>query len=104
MARPKAKTTAETDGRQGRSLAPTKAPMQQGKDRQTLSHEQGNGAAIDDSRTRIEKLAYELYQRRGCMDGHDREDWLEAERLLVLAQPTGVGQEGAGHHPTSSPA
>jgi hypothetical protein len=33
----------------------------------------------------IATLAYELYQARGRRDGHDMENWLEAERLL---QPT----------------
>lgn len=104
MARPRTRTAPNTDGRQGRSLASMNVPTQDHGDRQTFSRGNGNGHATDDTRTRIEKLAYELYQRRGCKDGHDREDWLEAERLLVLTQPTGAGQEGAGHHPTSSPA
>ena len=30
----------------------------------------------------IAKLAYELYEQRGCVDGHDWEDWLEAERII----------------------
>jgi hypothetical protein len=39
-----------------------------------------------DIRMRIEKLAYELYERRGGQDGHDWQDWLEAERLDRSAQ------------------
>ncbi|MDE2027366.1 MAG: DUF2934 domain-containing protein [Candidatus Omnitrophica bacterium] len=31
---------------------------------------------------RIEKKAYELYEKRGCCHGHDQEDWLEAKRLV----------------------
>ena len=27
--------------------------------------------------------AFELYCARGCEDGHDTEDWLEAEALLA---------------------
>ena len=38
-------------------------------------------ATTEEIRTRIEKLAYELYQQRGRQDGYDRQDWLEAERL-----------------------
>jgi hypothetical protein len=34
-------------------------------------------------RRRIAVKAYELYRQRGCRDGHDREDWLEAERLVL---------------------
>lgn len=102
MARPRMETTAETDERLKRSLPPTKAPTQLNRDSQVLSHEQGTGIATGDSRARIEKLAYELYQRRGCGDGHDREDWLEAERM-ALAQPAGASQDGSGHRRTSSP-
>ncbi|MCC2642443.1 MAG: hypothetical protein K0S45_2856 [Nitrospira sp.] len=39
-----------------------------------------NGSMPSDMKTRIEKLAYELYERRGAQDGHDWQDWLEAER------------------------
>jgi hypothetical protein len=30
----------------------------------------------------IEKKAYELYQGRGCVAGHEIEDWVEAERIV----------------------
>lgn len=43
-------------------------------------------ARIEEIRTRIEKLAYELYQQRGRQDGYDRQDWLEAERLTRTCQ------------------
>lgn len=33
-------------------------------------------------RQRVEQKAYELFQRRGGVPGHDIEDWLEAERLV----------------------
>ncbi|MFN3395622.1 MAG: DUF2934 domain-containing protein [Thermodesulfovibrionales bacterium] len=36
----------------------------------------------------IAKVAYELYLRRGCVHGHDLDDWLEAERI-VLARHSG---------------
>lgn len=36
----------------------------------------------------IAKVAYELYLRRGCTHGHDLDDWLEAERI-VLARHAG---------------
>ena len=32
--------------------------------------------------TDIAKRAFELYYERGCQDGHDVEDWLQAEREL----------------------
>lgn len=30
----------------------------------------------------VEKKAYELYQKRGCQDGHDCDDWFEAEKIV----------------------
>ena len=30
----------------------------------------------------IERVAYDLYEQRGRIDGHDWEDWLEAERII----------------------
>ena len=35
------------------------------------------------AREEIELLAYHIYVSRGAVDGHDLEDWLEAERELV---------------------
>jgi hypothetical protein len=32
---------------------------------------------------RISQLAYQLYLRRGKVDGHDLEDWLMAEREVL---------------------
>ena len=34
------------------------------------------------SRDEIERKAYEIYEQRGCEDGHAEEDWFEAEREL----------------------
>jgi Protein of unknown function (DUF2934) len=31
----------------------------------------------------IARRAYELYEARGREDGHDQEDWLQAERDLI---------------------
>lgn len=39
--------------------------------------------------TDIALRAYDLYLARGCEDGHDVEDWLQAERELNGA-PRGV--------------
>ncbi len=30
----------------------------------------------------IEKVAYELYEKDGCIPGRDREHWLEAEKIV----------------------
>ncbi len=31
---------------------------------------------------RVEKKAYELYEKRGCQNGHDCDDWFEAEKIV----------------------
>ncbi len=33
---------------------------------------------------RISKVAYELYLRRGRVHGHDLDDWLAAERIVLF--------------------
>jgi hypothetical protein len=33
----------------------------------------------------IRRRAYELYQTRGCEDGHDVDDWLRAEAEVTRA-------------------
>ena len=35
---------------------------------------------VDDGE--VTRVAYELFERRGREDGHDLEDWLEAERIV----------------------
>lgn len=34
------------------------------------------------SQEEVTQVAYELFERRGCVPGHDVEDWLEAERIV----------------------
>lgn len=38
---------------------------------------------FEDLGARLAKKAYELYVQRGQEDGHDIEDWLEAERQIL---------------------
>lgn len=35
-------------------------------------------------RERISRRAYEIYVQRGCVDGNEVDDWLNAERELVI--------------------
>jgi hypothetical protein len=37
----------------------------------------------DGMRERILKRAFELWQERGYRDGHDLEDWLDAETIVM---------------------
>jgi len=39
---------------------------------------------FEDLGTRIAKRAYELYEKRGRTHGKDFEDWLEAERQVLM--------------------
>ena len=39
-----------------------------------------------DLQSRIRDLAYQLYLQRGCVDGHDVEDWLEAESIICQGE------------------
>lgn len=45
------------------------------------------GIMPDDLREQIAKRAYELYLERGCRQGCDVEDWVDAEREM-LALPS----------------
>lgn len=38
----------------------------------------------------IERVAYDLYEQRGRIDGHDWEDWLEAERIVTQREEAGI--------------
>jgi hypothetical protein len=38
----------------------------------------------------IERTAYDLYEQRGRIDGHDWEDWLEAERMVKQREEAGI--------------
>ena len=45
----------------------------------------------------ISQRAYELYEARGRVDGHDVEDWLQAEREIISedAEPPKAAAAGA---------
>ena len=48
----------------------------------------GNGEGSNneprrDHHNRIAEFAYARYERRGRIDGHDLEDWLEAEQQVI---------------------
>ena len=50
----------------------------QGKDRSAMA-EQKQCCSREEQ---VQKKAYELYEKRGRVDGNDFADWLEAERLV----------------------
>jgi len=56
-----------------------------GKKRLETKGKRSEMAAMDsDLRERIALKAYELYEQRGWSHGLDTEDWLEAERLVLI--------------------
>lgn len=46
------------------------------------------------TKEQISQRAYEIYLARGCEDGHDLSDWIEAERELSEAsEPQTAGTQ-----------
>ena len=48
------------------------------------------GESNSELQEEIRRRAYELYERRGQGDGHDLEDWLEAEAELTGTRTNSV--------------
>lgn len=44
-------------------------------------------SVCDDLQVLIAKRAHQLYDMRGCRDGHAFDDWLEAEREILSQVP-----------------
>ena len=42
----------------------------------------GPSVVADEFQKQIERLAFQLYEGRGREDGHDLDDWLQAEAVL----------------------
>ena len=41
----------------------------------------------------IRQRAYHLFEQRGCEDGHDLEDWLQAEAEIMGTKRPVIGEE-----------
>lgn len=48
----------------------------------------------------VARVAYELYEKRGCSPGYEFEDWLEAERIVFI-QPVLIIEDEAEAAPKS---
>ena len=62
----------------------SQAPLQAEEEKQNskdmhASRDTQSKAVSDEDRTRVAELAYALYEQRGRKDGHDLEDWFNAE-------------------------
>lgn len=47
--------------------------------------------SADDVDGEVSREAYDLYQQRGATDGHDIDDWMEAERRVRERRQRGTG-------------
>lgn len=45
----------------------------------------------------VRELAYALYERRGCVYGHELEDWLAAEAQVDAELNAALAARGAAH-------
>lgn len=43
-----------------------------------------DGGTVENVHARIAALAFQLYEQRGRQDGHEVEDWLEAEQRILV--------------------
>lgn len=46
---------------------------------------EADSAGAGELTEQIRQLAFRLFESRGSGDGHDLDDWLEAEKMLILA-------------------
>ena len=42
----------------------------------------------DGLQEKIARRAYQLYEEGGCVNGHDMDHWLKAEREILKARPS----------------
>jgi len=54
-------------------------PLGRSAGRDSAHNASGDGELLQ----RIAVRAYELYRERGAIDGHDLDDWLEAEQAVL---------------------
>lgn len=47
----------------------------------------------------IAKIAYILYEKNGCIDGRDAENWLDAERIVLTRHASQDIEEPEGEEP-----
>jgi hypothetical protein len=70
-------------------------PMRQMSKHKTVKEPSSGGNRQHDEQfyARVAEKAYELFERRGGEHGHDVDDWLEAERLVVEELRQGLRQD-----------
>lgn len=50
---------------------------------------QGQAPAMPDREQRIREVAYGYFVERGCVEGHDLDDWLKAESQMEQSREVG---------------
>ena len=57
-----------------------------------------------DLQSEIRKVAYELYEKSGCMGGHEIENWLAAEKIVMARhaqkEKSGKAEPSSKTHPS----
>ena len=80
------------DGKEGREMklmTPRTGKMTKGKAREATCRLPAKGGSDINLKVyvgKVEKKAYELYEKRGRKAGHSMDDWLEAERIVRQRQ------------------
>ncbi len=85
---PAGKTAKKTSSKSGGSAAIRRQALPQAIDKEPQVSYPGPSMALSEElRERIAQRAYEIHHRRGGQHGSDWEDWLQAEREILLQQP-----------------
>ena len=84
--------------------APKSAARSSAKGKPALATDGANGEGNDNGRyDMIRETAYGIYVARGCVAGHELEDWLQAEEE-VNGSRTGSSQASGSSSPASQAA
>jgi hypothetical protein len=68
---------------QQRTFTKHQQPQEENSEEAEASMDTLYQAITEKEQTRVAALAYVLYEQRGREDGHNLDDWLEAERRIV---------------------
>lgn len=84
---PEGKTVTKTTSKSVASASTKRPALSQAKHKEPQASYPGPSMALSEElRERIAQRAYEIHHRRGGQHGSDWEDWLQAEREILLHQ------------------
>lgn len=85
---PTNKTTTKTSSKAVESATTKRPAMSQTKQKSPkIPYPDSSMALSQELRERIAQRAYEIHHQRGSQHGSDWEDWLQAEREILLQEP-----------------